>query len=421
MTAALRPNAVRLQGVTSDVVTMQQRYRQVRAQTVARAAGLSDADCSVQSMPDASPVKWHLAHTTWFFETFVLPRARPGLPVFDDRYAYLFNSYYESQGARQPRAARGMLTRPALENVLRYRAAIDASMEACFADDLPAELLALIELGLQHEQQHQELLWTDVLHLFAQNPLRPAVLSTTPAPSSPLTTSLTPPSPEWIELGEGFYRIGQEAAEESFGFDCERPAHTVWLGACALNSQLVTNRDWLAFIEAGSYKNPSLWLSDGWHRVCMEGWVAPLYWERQEDQWWTFTLHGFLPVDPAAAVTHVSYYEAEAYARWAGFRLPTEFEWEAVVRQQALVGSPLKQCDDTAWQWCASAFLPYPRFKAAAGAVGEYNGKFMSGQFVLRGGSLATPRGHSRPSYRNFFYPHQRWQFNGVRLAKDGL
>lgn len=384
------------------------RLQAVRARTVALAGPLSDADATVQSMPDASPAKWHLAHTSWFFETFVLRDHVPGYGVFDPQFGYLFNSYYEAEGERHPRPRRGLLTRPDLATVLAYRRHVDAALEAA----LPAlgpEALSLVDLGLHHEQQHQELLLTDILHLFAQNPLRPAYAADAPAPAPAATSA----SAGWIGHPGGIASIGH--AGSGFAFDCETPRHDVLLQPFRLASTLVTNADWRAFMADGGYRQPALWLSDGWAWVQAGQIEAPLYWHRQDGAWSTFTLAGPKPVNPEAPVTHVSYYEADAYAAWAGARLPREAEWEAA----ACARPDLPQVFDTCWQWTASAFLPYPGFRPAAGAVGEYNGKFMSGQCVLRGGSCATPPGHSRPSYRNFFYPHQRWQFSSVRLARD--
>lgn len=381
------------------------RYQGVRARTEALAAPLSDADATVQSMPDASPAKWHLAHTSWFFETFVLRDHAPGYQAFDQRFGYLFNSYYEAEGARHPRNFRGLLTRPDLATVFAYRMHVDAAMARAFAG-FDAPVRALVELGTHHEEQHQELLLTDVLHLFAQNPLEPSYGAEPPATTAGAATG-------WIDHPGGIVAVGHSG--DGFAFDCERPAHRVLLPPFRLADRLVTNAEWMAFIAAGGYVTASLWLSDGWAWVGRERVEAPLYWQLHDGEWTSFTLAGRRPVDPAAPVAHVSYYEADAFATWAGARLPREAEWEAAAR--AFPATP--QLYDTRWQWTGSAFLPYPGFRPAAGAVGEYNGKFMSGQFVLRGGAAATPAGHSRPSYRNFFYPHQRWQFTGVRLASD--
>lgn len=385
-------------------------YSDVRRRTVGLAAPLSDADATVQSMPDASPAKWHLAHSTWFFETFVLKLHVPDYHAFDERYGYLFNSYYDACGPCHPRPQRGLLSRPDLPTVLAYRGHVDAAVEAALPS-LNSEALAMVELGLHHEQQHQELLLTDVLHLFAQNPLRPAYAHNAPTPSrvaSPLR-----PVDDWISHSGGIVTIGH--AGSGFAYDCEGPQHDVLVQPFALARRLVTNGDWLAFMKDGGYRRASLWLSDGWAWVQAEQIVAPLYWQQEGEDWSVFSLMGPRPLDPGMPVTHVSYYEAQAYAAWAGARLPREEEWEAIATDHP----DLPQLYDACWQWTGSAYLPYPGFRAAAGAVGEYNGKFMSGQFVLRGGSCATSPGHSRSSYRNFFYPHQRWQFAGVRLARN--
>ncbi len=402
------------------------RFAKVRALSLDLAARLSDADATVQSMPDASPAKWHLAHTTWFFETFVLRDHLPGYAPHDGRWPFLFNSYYEAEGARHARDARGLITRPTLDEVRAYRAHVDAALGAALPD-LPADARALVELGCRHEQQHQELLQTDILHLFSRNPLEPALW-----PAAPKTPVAMPGSVGWLAGREGAVEIGH--AGSGFAFDCEGPRHTVWLTPHALADRTVTNQEWFAFVEDGGYREPRHWLSEGWAWVRGEGVEAPLYWERHDGAWTRFGLDGRRPLDPAAPVTHVSLYEADAYASWAGARLPTEAEWEAAatahdpdggnqldragpVEPRPSPGGPAFFGD--VWEWTGSAFRPYPGFRAVEGAVGEYNGKFMSGQFVLRGGSCATPRGHVSASYRNFFAPHQRWQFTGVRLARD--
>ncbi|MBB4632368.1 ergothioneine biosynthesis protein EgtB [Sphingosinicella soli] len=377
-----------------------------RQRSLALAAPLSDADASVQSMPDASPAKWHLAHTTWFFETFVLTPHVAGYAVFDPAYGYLFNSYYEAAGPRLRRDRRGMLTRPSLAEILAWRAHVDAALDAAI-DDLPEAARTLATLGCHHEQQHQELLLTDILHLFSENPLAPAF-----APDAPFPPAARDAAHDWAAHPGGIVSIGHGG--DGFAFDCETPRHDVLLQPFALGSRLVTNAEWTAFIDDGGYRTPSLWLSDGWAWVQREAVSAPLYRERGDTGWSAMTLAGRQPVDPAAPATHVSYFEADAFARWAGARLPREAEWEAMAESPAL-----SQMFGVCWQWTETAYAAYPRFRPAAGAVGEYNGKFMCGQFVLRGSSCATPPGHSRSSYRNFFYPHQRWQFTGVRLAKD--
>ena len=402
------------------------RYAAVRALTEALARPLSDADASVQSMPDASPAKWHLAHTTWFFETFVLRDHVLGYRLHDERFPFLFNSYYEAEGRRHARDRRGMITRPTLAEVRAYRAHVDAAVAAALPT-LPEAARALIELGCHHEEQHAELLVTDILHLFGENPLEPALW-----PAARKVPVAMPGPIGWIERDAAMVEIGHDGTE--FAFDCEGPRHRALVSAHALADRTVTNGEWQAFIADGGYRDARWWLADGWAWVQREGVSAPLYWEERDGVWTRFGLDGRRAVDPAAPVTHVSFFEADAYATWAGARLPTEFEWEAAavpsdpasgnqmdgggaVEPRPSAGGPAFFGD--VWEWTGSAYRPYPGFRAAEGAVGEYNGKFMSGQFVLRGGSCATPRGHPRASYRNFFYPHQRWQFTGVRLAKD--
>ncbi len=379
-------------------------------------------------MDDASPTKWHLAHITWFFETFILTRL-PDYQPFDEHFGYLFNSYYEGEGPRHPRPKRGMLTRPTTEEVLAYRAHVDQGLRELFAAGVESDpaLAPLIELGIHHEQQHQELLLTDILALFAINPLRPAYR---PAPRD-LVVSVPVPA-KWIDFDGGMQRIGHDGA--GFAFDNEAPSHETFVAPFRLADRLVTNREFCEFIDDRGYETPSLWLSDGWACVQREAWHAPLYMEKREGAWFQMGLEGLHRVDPAAPVCHVSFYEAEAFARWAGKRLPTEFEWEVASRvakpadpaaAEALRPLPaprtggLQQMFGECWQWTASAYLPYPKFRPAAGAVGEYNGKFMINQMVLRGSSCVTPAGHARATYRNFFYPHQRWQFCGLRLADD--
>ena len=402
------------------------RYGDVRALSLALAAPLSDADATVQSMDDASPTKWHLAHTTWFFETFVLRDHVPGYQLHDARWPFLFNSYYEAEGRRHARGRRGMVTRPTLDEVRAYRAHVDAAMAKALPG-LSEAARTLVALGCHHEEQHQELLVTDVLHLLSENPLEPALW---PAPRK---VPVAMPGPiGWIGREAGVVAIGHDGTD--FAFDCEGPRHNTLLSAHALADRTVTNGEWAAFIADGGYREPRYWLSDGWAWVKTEGIDAPLYWEQRDGEWTRFGLDGRRAIDPAAPVTHVSFYEADAYAAWAGARLPTEAEWEAAaaahdpdggnqmdaagpVEPRPSPGGPAFFGD--VWEWTGSAYRPYPGFRAVEGAVGEYNGKFMSGQCVLRGGSCATPRDHVRASYRNFFYPHQRWQFTGVRLAKD--
>ena len=385
------------------------RYQAVRAHSEALCRPLAIEDHGVQSMAEASPPKWHLAHTSWFFETFVLAAA--GHAPFHPAYAYLFNSYYDAVGARHPRPQRGLLTRPTVAEIYRYRSHVDASMVRFLEDGADDGALALTELGLHHEQQHQELILTDLKHAFAQNPLRPAyevVAATSPR---------TAPRQPWVEIGGdgGVHDLGCDPAG-GFAFDNEGPRHRAYVAPFRLASCLVTAGEWLAFVEDGGYRTPALWLSDGWTAVQTEGWAAPLYWEARDGGWWHFTLAGMQPVPLAEPVRHVSYYEADAFARWAGKRLPREAEWEV-----AATSSPaeLSQLFDECWQWTASPYVAYPGFRPAAGAVGEYNGKFMCNQMVLRGGSCLTPPDHTRPTYRNFFPPAARWQMTGVRLAND--
>ena len=402
------------------------RYRSARSLTDALAAPLSDADATVQSMDDASPAKWHLAHTTWFFETFVLRDHVPGYALHDERFPFLFNSYYEAEGRRHARSRRGMITRPSLDEVRGYRAAVDGALLAALPT-LSPPAQELVALGCNHEEQHQELLLTDILHHFSENPLEPAMFA--PEPKRPVAV---PPPTGWIEHRGGIVQVGHGG--EGFAFDCEGPRHDVLLHPHAIADRTVTNGEWAAFIADGGYRDARLWLADGWAWVQANGIDAPLYWERDGEVWTRFGLDGRRAIDPAAPVTHVSFFEADAYASWAGARLPTEFEWEAAAAEHDAAGG--NQLDHAhaveprpssggpaffgdVWQWTGSAYRPYPGFRAVEGAVGEYNGKFMSGQFVLRGSSCATPRGHARASYRNFFYPHQRWQFTGVRLARD--
>ena len=406
---------------------LRDRFFATRALTAALAAPLSDADATVQSMDDASPTKWHLAHVTWFLESFVLRDHVAQYRAFDDSFAYLFNSYYEAEGARHTRAHRGLLTRPSLGQILDYRTHVEAAIGDVW-NNLPEAALQLVELGIHHEQQHQELLLTDILHLFSLNPTLPAYW---PEPAPCARVKAVPQG--WIDGPSGVQSIGHDG--RGFAFDCEGPRHDVLLQPFALADRTVTNGEWMQFMEDGGYNEPRHWLSDGWGWVQRDDIAAPLYWQQATDGGWSaFGLAGLRSIDPAAPVTHISLYEADAYASWAGARLPTEAEWEVVAAphdphagtQLDVAGAAMPQPSNNSgifgnvWEWTGSAFRPYPGFQAAAGAVGEYNGKFMSGQFVLRGGSCATPRGHLRASYRNFFYPHQRWQFTGLRLARDG-
>ncbi len=382
-------------------------FRTVRTETEARASRLSPEDQVVQSMPDASPTKWHRAHTTWFFEQFLLVPHAPGYRIFDERFAFLFNSYYVAAGPRHARPKRGLVTRPNAEEVARYRAHVDKAVTALLeaADDtLLDQIVPIVEIGLNHEQQHQELLITDILHAFAQNPVAPAY---DPRWSWPRATK----DAGYAEMPVGIHTVGH--AGEGFSYDNESPAHRVLIEPMRIARGLVTNAQWLQFIADGGYETPSLWLSDGWALAQSEGWTAPGYWREQDGEWRTMTLAGLQKIEPNAPVCHVSYYEADAFARWTGKHLPTEMEWEVAARSGLL--------DDAygiVWQWTRSSYAPYPGYRAAPGALGEYNGKFMVNQMVLRGSSLATPEGHSRPSYRNFFYPPARWQFTGLRLAE---
>lgn len=400
----------------SDLVSRLPATRQL---TLGLAAHLSDADATIQPFPDASPAKWHLAHTTWFFETFVLRDFAPGYRPFDERYAFLFNSYYEAEGPRHARPRRGMLSRPSLDEVRHYREHVDEALERSVTS-LPQAALELVELGINHEQQHQELLLTDILAAFAQNPIEPAFGELGEE------DCLAPLPLSWSRGREGIVEIG--AGPGSFAFDCERPRHRIFLAPHELASRPVTNGEWREFIDDDGYDTPTLWLSEGWDWVRREQVSRPLYWS---EDWSEFTLGGRREIDWAAPVAHVSYYEADAFARWSGARLPREGEWEdfaaafdpAIGNQLDRPGAVLPRVGGSffgdVWEWTQSAFSSHPGFAPAKGAVGEYNGKFMCGQFVLKGASCATPRGHSRASYRNFFPPSARWQFTGVRLARD--
>jgi len=381
-------------------------FRAVRAETERRAAPLSPEDQVVQSMADASPTKWHRAHTTWFFEQFLLKPHAPGYREFDARFAFLFNSYYVAAGPRHARPERGLITRPNGAEVAAYRAHVDRAVEMLLesADAATfARIIAVIEIGLHHEQQHQELILTDILHAFAQNP-------TSPTYDRGWRPRASEPGHGFVDLPAGIHSIGFPGG--GFCFDNEQPAHQVLLHEAAIARNLVSNGEWLEFMADGGYATADLWLSDGWANVGAEGWSAPGYWRKIDGAWFTLTLAGLKPVDPAAPVCHVSYYEADAFARWAGKHLPSEAEWEVAAR-----AGLLSDAFGVAWQWTRSAYLPYPGYRAAEGALGEYNGKFMINQMVLRGSSLATPAGHARVSYRNFFYPAARWQFSGLRLV----
>jgi len=414
---------------SEDAIASFERYRAVREATESLCRDLAVEDYCIQSMPDVSPPKWHLAHTTWFFETFLLAPYLPRYAAFDPAYHHLFNSYYESAGMPFPRAQRGLLARPTVEEVYRYRAHVDRGIETLLvrpaAGQRAAHVAARLTLGLQHEQQHQELLLTDIKHNFAINPLRP-VYRRAPSPAG------SAPKLVWRTCPGGLAAIGH--AGEDFAFDNETPRHRVHLEPYALASRLVTNGEYLAFMEDGGYERAELWLADGWRTVKEQEWRAPLYWVRDEG-WLQMTLSGPRPVGPDEPVCHVSYYEAEAYARWAGARLPTEAEWESAADGEAVAGNlletgalqprpasdgpGLRQVYGDVWEWTASPYAPYPGYRPLPGALGEYNGKFMCNQYVLRGGSCATPANHLRATYRNFFPPAARWQFSGIRLARD--
>ena len=412
------------------------RLLEARAQTQSLAAPLSPEDQQAQSMADASPTKWHLAHTTWFFETFVLGPNVRGFEPFDPSFGYLFNSYYEAVGPRHPRPSRGLLTRPSLDRVLEWRAHTDAALSDFMktaSDDALTAVAQMIELGLNHEEQHQELILMDALHLLSLNPLAPAY-------AAPLPAARQKTSPyAWIDIDGGLAEIGHDALQENagFAFDNESPRHKIWLEDYTLGTRLVTNGEFLDFIDAGGYREPRLWLSDGWAWVQSETIAHPLYWREADDGRREFGLRGLAALDPSAPVAHLSYFEADAYARFRDARLPTEAEWEhaaarvtdarasanllnsGALKPTAARGNGLCQMIGDLWEWTRTAYGPYPGFRTAEGAIGEYNGKFMSGQMVLRGGSFATPHRHIRASYRNFFYPHQRWMFSGLRLARD--
>ena len=415
-----------IDGVDDATPVLADRFQQVRDTTEALAAPLSPEDQVVQSMPDVSPTKWHRAHTTWFFETFILGPA--GVAPVEEYYGYLFNSYYESVGDRHPRADRGLITRPNVAEVGEYRRQVDAAMQELLASEVAPDVCALVELGLHHEQQHQELLAMDIKHVLSRNHYSPAYRP------APLRVPGSVPDLGWVEHPGGVVTVG---ADRGFHFDNEGPRHDVLVHPHALADRLVTNGEWLEFMADGGYVDAGLWLSAGWHAVNTHGWDAPLYWDSRDGGWDIHTLNGRRPVDPAEPVVHVSYFEADAFARWAGHRLPTEFEWEAHGAALPIEGNLLpadelhpapvtaagyggpRQMFGDVWEWTSSAYTPYPRFRPAEGAVGEYNGKFMVDQQVLRGGCCVTPGGHVRATYRNFFPTHSRWMFSGVRLATD--
>lgn len=436
MIATPDPSTNRAEATASPAVEDREaeidRYRRVRAWTEAICEPLAAEDQVIQSMPDASPTKWHLAHTSWFFHTFILG-AGSLRDRIDPRYAFLYNSYYNAVGPMHCRAQRGMISRPTLEEVRDYRRIVDDAMMRLLADapeEAWRELRPVVELGLHHEQQHQELLLTDMKHLFAQNPLRPAYRPAVPAP----TGAASPPG--WVSFPEGIHEIGADG--EGFCFDNEKPRHRVLAGPFQLATRLVTNGEFLAFVEDGGYERPEFWLSLGWMTVRDQKWTAPLYWERDAGgEWAEFTLGGVAALGRARPVTHVSLFEADAFARWSGARLPTEAEWEIASRTVPVEGNfveaerwhpvpaadpagALHQMFGDVWEWTRSAYGPYPGYAAAPGAIGEYNSKFMCNQYVLRGGSCASARSHVRRTYRNFFPPEKRWQFTGIRLARDG-
>ena len=415
--------------------TLAERYAAVRQQSLALAAPLSAEDCQVQSMPDASPTKWHLAHVTWFFETFLLERFEPSFRPFDPAFRVLFNSYYKGIGEQYPRPQRGLVTRPTLAEVKRFRADVDERMQALLAARQgDAAIETLVNLGLQHEQQHQELLLTDIKHALSFNPLAPAYARRWPI-------SRVQPEPiRWFGHAGGLVELGHDPARDGeFCFDNETPRHRAFAEPFEIASRPVTYGEFLAFMDDAGYARPELWLSMGWDWVQAGKRDAPLYWTRDGDRWLNHTLQGTVEIDPHTPVCHLSYFEADAFARWAGARLPTELEWEHAARalraplggnfadrgvfhpmpQEKTIGDEPVQMFGDVWEWTASAYLPYPRFRPLPGFVGEYNGKFMCNQFVLRGGSCATPPGHVRASYRNFFPPDAQWQFSGVRLARD--
>jgi ergothioneine biosynthesis protein EgtB len=412
-------------GRGAEPVDFGERFLGVRTVTEALAAPLSAEDCGAQSMPDASPTKWHLAHTSWFFETFVLART-PGYEAFRPGYAQIWNSYYDAVGSRHPRPARGLLTRPSLDEVRAYRAYVTGSILAILERrDCPAETRSIIELGVNHEEQHQELILTDIKHLLSSNPLRPCYREAPEAPS----VEVRPLGFRYFDAA--LRTVGYDGMD--FSFDNETPAHRQFVEAYALSDRLVTNGEYLEFMRDGGYTRPELWLSDGYRTRSERNWSAPLYWEPSHDG--VFSLGGVRPLNLGDPVCHVSFYEADAFARWAGSRLPTEAEWEAAARDVAIEGNfqeaavfeprattaraPFNQLYGDVWEWTSSAYSAYSGFRPLAGVLGEYNGKFMSNQMVLRGGSCVTPRGHVRPTYRNFFPPDARWQFMGIRLARS--
>jgi len=407
------------------------RYRYVREFSEKLVETLAPEDCVVQTMPEVSPTKWHLAHTSWFFETFILKEALPDYAPIHPEYAYLFNSYYNAAGKMHCRPKRGLISRPTLGETLEYRHRVDDFMGEIFKKPTIVEKFApIVTLGLHHEQQHQELMLTDIKHVFSENPLRPVFREPSVRKSGPV------PTMPWLTFAEGVYQVGHKGA--GFHFDNEGPRHRQFVGTFQLAPRLVTNRDYLEFIEDGGYRRPEFWLSLGWYTVNEQHWEAPLYWEKHDGSWSVFTLAGMRELDKSEPVCHVSYFEADAFARWAGARLPTEFEWEVAAANLPNHGNfvekesfhprpvdevaavqPLAQMFGDVWEWTGSSYSPYPGYAPTSGALGEYNGKFMCNQYVLRGGSCATSQSHIRKTYRNFFPPNARWQFMGIRLARD--
>jgi len=429
-------SAEQLEAGGADRHAALERLAAVRRESETLTAKLTPEDQSIQSMPDVSPTKWHLAHTTWFFEAFILTRFDPSYRVFDPAFAYLFNSYYEAAGPRHPRPERGLLSRPTIDVVAAYRDHVNAAITR-FVEEAPAEAWCeaapLLELGVHHEQQHQELILMDIKHVFSVNPLLPAYQAPRPQVRGPAAR------PAWVEFAGGLVEIGHSGS--AFAFDNEKPRHKVWLEPFRLATRPVSCAEYLGFIEAGGYQRPEFWLSDGWATVRQQGWEAPLYWRREDGEWSIFTLSGGCRLNPVEPVCHVSFYEADAFAKWVGKRLPSEAEWENAAEGLTVSGNfadsrhfhprttgtaapadgkpVLRQMFGDVWEWTSSAYVPYPRFRPAAGAVGEYNGKFMCNQIVLRGGAAVTPAGHVRASYRNFYPPSARWVFAGLRLAED--
>jgi ergothioneine biosynthesis protein EgtB len=433
MTQEVRIPSTTNEILDSERVALAERYQQVRQATEALSAPLAVEDYVIQSMPDCSPTKWHLAHVSWFFETFLLKPSNSAYTPLNPEYAYLFNSYYNAAGDKYPRPQRGLISRPTVDEVYRYRRHVDEhvlDLLECSSEDDLARVAPIVTLGLNHEQQHQELIVTDVKHMLSHNPLHPVYVQRSP------NRAVDPAPMSWSEFPEGVYWIGHEGSD--FAFDNEETRHREFIQSFSLASRLVTNAEYLSFMQDGGYERPEFWLSMGWATVQQERWRAPLYWQEDDGAWRQYTLSGLRQVDPAEPVTHVSYFEADAYARWAGARLPTEAEWEVAAVTVPIDGNfvesgrfhpqPLNDSTDRsglaqmfgdAWEWTQSSYSPYPGFRIAPGALGEYNGKFMCNQYVLRGGSCATPRSHIRPTYRNFFPPEARWQFSGVRLARD--